>query len=77
MVYVTASLEMRFERIKNRGEKVGEKDLTFEQFKLDNERSTEVSIHEVAEHAEFRIDNNGSVEELYTQIDTMMTKVSS
>ncbi len=73
LIYITATLETRYERVKNRGEKVDEKNMSFEQFKQDNERSTEVSIREVATHAEKTLNNDGTLEQLHTQVDALLT----
>lgn len=74
LIYLTASLETRYERVKNRGEKVDEKNLSWEQFKKDNERSTEISIREVATYAEKNLNNDGTREELQTALDTLMAQ---
>lgn len=75
IVYVTAEPKIRFKRLKERGEKIGEKDLTFERFKLEEKAATEVDIPEIGSKADFKIENNGSldefrrkVEELYKQL---------
>lgn len=75
LLYITASLETRFYRIKNRGEKTDEQNLSFEQFKKDNERSTELSIKDVAEKSEHTIINDQDVNALYTKIDQWMKNV--
>ena len=74
LIYVTTTIETRYERVKNRGEKVDEKNMSFEQFKKDNERSTEVSIHEVASYAEKTINNDGTLEQLHAQVEALLTE---
>ncbi|MBU0670815.1 AAA family ATPase, partial [Patescibacteria group bacterium] len=67
LVYVTATLENRFNRTRTRGEKEGEEETTFEEFKKMEEGPTEILIKEIGEKAEFKIENDGSYEELYNK----------
>jgi dephospho-CoA kinase len=75
LVYVTADLKLRYERTKMRKEKDGEEDATLEQFLEEEGRLTELSIHEIGRHAEFKLNNNGTAEELKKQTDEMMKKI--
>ncbi len=72
LVEIFANMEKRFERTKKRGEKIDDNDKTFEEFEADHQRSTELSTVEVAKQATIRIDNNGTLEELYTQLDSLI-----
>jgi dephospho-CoA kinase len=72
---VTADLKLRYERTKMRKEKDGEEDATLEQFLEEEGRLTELSIHEIGRHAEFKLNNNGTAEELKKQTDEMMKKI--
>jgi len=75
LVYVTADLKLRYERTKARKEKEGEDKTTFEQFLEEEGKLTEVSIHEIGKQAEFKLNNNGTSEDLKNQVDEMMTKI--
>jgi dephospho-CoA kinase len=75
LVEIFADIETRFERLKNRGEKSDDATKTFEGFKADHERSTELSTVEVAEQASLRIDNNGTMEELCGQLDELVLEM--
>ncbi len=77
LVHITASLDTRFNRIIQRGENEGETKLTREQFEDDCNRSTEISIREVAKHANFTIENEGGIEELQDKLEDLLTKLSS
>ncbi|MCX6762086.1 MAG: AAA family ATPase [Candidatus Moranbacteria bacterium] len=75
LVYVTANLKLRYERTKARKEKAGEDEATLEQFLEEEGKLTEISIHEIGRHAEFKMNNNGTAEELKKQTDEMMEKI--
>ncbi len=75
LVYVTADLKLRYERTKARKEKEGEDKTTFEQFLEEEGKLTEVSIHEIGKQAEFKLNNNGTSEDLKNQVDEMMKKI--
>ncbi len=75
LVYVTADLKTRYERTKKRKEKDGEDKTTLADFIAEEGRLTEVSIHEVGTTADFTINNNKGVKELYAQVDSAMEKI--
>jgi len=74
LVYVEADLEKRYERLVGRNEKQDDKMKTFEEFKNDHKLETETTIRELKDTADAVIDNNGSVEELYKQIDGVIKR---
>ncbi len=74
---VDADTKVRYERAVERQE--GEKDsVTYEQFLKDIEREEEgkgtgtSNIREVYKKADFKLENNGSIEELHEQIDKVL-----
>ncbi|MBU2566194.1 hypothetical protein KKG46_01390, partial [Patescibacteria group bacterium] len=73
---ITAPAEVRFERLKNRNEKIGEGNMTWEEFIEISKRETERTIAGVAEQAELHIDNSGSMAELEQKLQDMITKFS-
>ena len=75
LVYVTADLRLRFERTKARKEKDGEENATLEQFLEEEGKLTEISIHEIGRSAQFKMNNNGTAEELKKQTEEMMEKI--
>jgi dephospho-CoA kinase len=75
LAYVTANLNLRYERTRARKEKEGEDKTTFEEFLEEEGKLTEVSIHEIGKQAEFKLNNNGSAEDLKKQVDEMMGKI--
>lgn len=74
LIEIFADPKIRFERLVKRGENEDDKTKTYEQFLADHERSTEISIKEVIAHATERIDNNGTLEDLYKQLDGLVER---
>jgi len=72
LIYVEATPEIRYKRVVARKENEGDTTKTFEDFLIDDQRSTELSIDEVAREADITITNNGSLDELYAQIDKLV-----
>jgi len=76
MVYVTAPSELRYERYKHRREKIDDGKLSFEEFaKQDQQEETEKGIPELGKKAEFKIENLGTLEELYKEVDKIISHV--
>lgn len=75
LVSITADQKTRWERMVKRGENADDSTKTFEQFVLDEQREAEIHIAEVAKTAQFAIDNNGSPEQLYSQIDEIIKAI--
>ena len=74
LIYIEAAMEKRYERITKRGENSDDSKKTFEEFKKDHERETELRIKDLKNIADFVVDNNGTFEELYSQIDKIIEK---
>ncbi|MFZ2154487.1 MAG: AAA family ATPase [Candidatus Moraniibacteriota bacterium] len=74
LVYVETSMENRYERIVKRGENVDDNTKTFEGFKLDHEREAELQVRELKNHADFVIDNNGTLKDLLLQVDEIVSQ---
>lgn len=77
LVEIFADPKTRYERLSARREKVDDKTKTFEQFMADHQRSTEVSILEIAKMASEKINNDGTLEQLYAQLDSLVNKYAS
>jgi dephospho-CoA kinase len=75
LVAITADAKLRFERMKKRGEKVGESDMTWEQFQADESAPTEATIPAVMARARHSLTNEGSREELETKIRALMAEL--
>ncbi len=77
LIHIDANPKIRYERLIKRSENTDDQTKTYEEFLKDHERSTEISIREVAEHAMEKIDNSGTFEELNKQIDNIIQKYGS
>ncbi len=77
MIYVTAPTELRFQRYQNRHEKVDDGQMDFQKFQEQEKEATEVGIPALGAKADFRIDNVGSLEELYEKVDKIIDLISN
>lgn len=75
-VYLTADPEIRWRRLVERNENSGDANKTFEDFTRDEETEVDQNTKIVGREAEFIIVNNGSIEELYDQIEKVLKKLS-
>lgn len=72
LVYVEADLNTRYERLIKRGENEGDSEKTFEQFKKDHEADSDARILDLKKYSDEVIENNGTYEDLYNQIDEII-----
>ncbi|KKS18058.1 MAG: hypothetical protein UU76_C0027G0002 [Parcubacteria group bacterium GW2011_GWC1_41_7] len=77
LVAIEASEQVRYERLVKRGQNTDDATKTFEQFKADHTRSTEMSILDVLPLAIEHIDNNGTLEQLHAQLDALVKKYTA
>ena len=69
IVYVTASVELRYARSLERSEKVRENSTTWEEFLEQERASTEIFIKDIGEHsADFLITNDGTEDDMRLQV---------
>lgn len=76
LVKIDADPKLRYERMKLRNENVGDDKKTFEEFMQDHEAEADKQIPEVMKTAKYSIDNSGTFEDLYKQIDILISKLS-
>lgn len=69
-LFVHADMPVRYQRLRKRGEKTDDLSKTMEQFMKDHEHAADNVIPRLREHAHRIIDNNGTLEDMYRQIDT-------
>ncbi len=74
-IYITAPVEMRFDRYNKRHEKTDDAQMGFEEFKEQENGPTEVRIPELGKQAEFKIENVGTLNEFYAKIDETMKQI--
>ncbi|MEK7654215.1 MAG: hypothetical protein AAB345_02940 [Patescibacteria group bacterium] len=68
LLYVTADPKIRFNRVRKRGDKPGEKDLTWEKFLEQGNSLTEKHVPEIGSRADWKIENEGTLEELEEKV---------
>lgn len=73
LLYIDAPLELRYNRARGRGEKVGESQMTLEQFTAEESAVTELEISSMKEQTDIIIVNDRTLQELYAQLDTLMS----
>jgi len=73
LVKIEADPKLRYERMKLRNENVGDDKKTYEDFLRDHEVEADREIPAVMQTAKYSLDNNGSLEDLYSQLDKLIT----
>ncbi len=69
-LYITAPLEIRYQRYLERHEKIDDGKLNFEEFaRQDKEELTERDIPVLGKRADYKIDNVGSLVDLHKKVD--------
>lgn len=68
MVYITAPAEFRYQRLRSRGENVGEHGMSFEQFLAAEHAPAEAAIPTIGATADHRIENAGTLDEYGTAV---------
>lgn len=74
LVYLTAPMKIRYDRMTRRGEKADDATKTFEEFEQDHQRESELEITKLEPFAAEVIDNSGTMPELRAQLDTIIKK---
>lgn len=69
LIYITADPKLRFERLKQRGEKDGESNMSFEQFQEEEQAKNELLIPQIGSKADFKIANNTSIEDFKKEVE--------
>ncbi len=77
LIAVNSDEAVRFERVKTRREKPDDAHKTWEEFKKESEQESEQKIREIGQRAEFILDNNGAMEQLYAQLDEIIKKLNT
>ncbi len=75
IIAIKTDERIRFERLTQRSENIDDQNKTWEQFQQDGAQEAEQQIKAVMEKADFTLDNNGSIEDLCIQIDSLLTKL--
>ncbi len=70
--YIEADPEKRYQRLTKRRQNVDDATKTAVQFEKDAKLETETQIRDLKDRAEFVIRNDGTLEELYAQVDSIV-----
>lgn len=73
LISIDVEAQIRFERMKLRGEKATEANMTWEKFLADEQLPTEVTIPFVMDRAKYRLTNNGSRAEFEQAAKSLLT----
>lgn len=76
LLFIVADPKRRHERMQQRRQNADDQTKTFEEFLADSELETEREIRMLSEHADWVIDNNGTLDDLYRQSDLFLEKMS-
>lgn len=74
-VFIETSPEKRYERLIQRRQNTDDATKTPVQFEKDAKRETELQISGLKERADFVISNDGTLEELWAQVDSMVEEL--
>lgn len=69
LVYITADLKTRYQRLREKSDKLGEKGMSFSQFMREEKEKTEIQIPQIATQADFKIVNNNSLAEFRKKVE--------
>jgi dephospho-CoA kinase len=72
LIRIVSDEHARYERLINRNQNADDKNKTFEEFLIEEQAEAELEIPKVMAMAELEVINNGSLEELYQQIDKII-----
>lgn len=75
LIYVDTSQEKRYERSVARNENPSDREMTHEEFDKKDDAEPEIQIESLKKEADFLIDNNGTLEETYSQIENIFKKI--
>lgn len=74
IIYITADLKLRWERVQKRGEKKDD-EVSYEKFLEIDNGIPERQIVKIGEQADFKIENNASLKDFYVKIEDVLEKI--
>ena len=77
LISIDVDAKIRYNRLVKRGENVGDREKTFDQFLLDEQAEAEKEIPQVMAAAKHQVNNDGSLEELYAQLDKVVSEIKN
>lgn len=77
LIYITADPKIRWERLVLRNENQGDDKKTFEQFLQDEQAEADRLIKELGGKAAYTINNDGTREDLFSQLETILSEIKN
>ena len=77
IIYITAPAELRYARYQQRHEKTDDATLDYQSFLKQEEGATESNIPELGKRADYKIENIGSLAELYEKFQTVLNQIKN
>jgi len=77
LLFIAADPKRRHERMVERNQNADDTSKTFEEFLRDGELESETEIRMLAREADFTIDNNGTIDDLYVHADVFLAKLGA
>lgn len=74
LIGIQSDQQDRFNRVNNRHERIDDQK-NYQEFIQDHQKQTEVFAPTMAKRAKYLITNNGSIEDLYNEVDKVMQKI--
>lgn len=77
LISIFADKNIRLQRVIERNENPGDDKKTMEEFEKEESAETEIEIPQTMDRADYKIVNNGTWEELHSQIDAIIEKIKN
>jgi len=77
LISVKVDDKIRYDRVVSRNENAGDADKTYEEFDQDQKAEPEKEIPEVMSKADFEVVNEGTLDELYEQIEKILAEIKN
>ena len=75
IIAINTNERTRYNRVIERSENPDDKSKTWEQFQKEGEQEAEQKIKEIAAESEYAIDNSGTTEELFAQVEEILIQI--
>jgi dephospho-CoA kinase len=75
LISINTDVKIRYARLLSRGQNEDDSSKTYEDFLNDENKEADKQIPEIMEKAEITIDNNGTTEDLYEQIEKIINNL--
>lgn len=76
LIYVEVDIKKCYDRLIQRGENPDDSQKTFEEFKKEHQQEAELRIKDLKNYADFTVNNDGTFEQLYLQVDEIIKRAN-